>query len=319
MSKATEEYKTQRAQIVDDQAKLTAHLEKVRKDSAGEVEKQGRENDNLKKQVQKGIKIIQDLAKEREQSNKPMMDTPAGEIRWVDQRSHTVWINLGRADALDRQTTFSVYSIDSTDLGKGVRKGSIEVTNITGEHSSEARIVDDKNIDPIMPGDKIHTPLWAPGERIHFALAGTLNLDGSGRDEVLAVRNLINMNGGTVDCYQEGGKCVGEITSRTRYLVLGDEPTTTGAPGMIQAYGRMIRDAERLGARKITLSDLKQKMGYKQQSSVQRFGGSTAAVSEPPKPAAAGAKAPAKAPAKKAAPKTDDEGAYRRLLPRLAA
>jgi hypothetical protein len=81
----------------------------------------------------------------------------------VDQRSRTVWINLGRADGLDRQTAFGVYSGDADEMGKAKKKATIEVTKITGDHSAEARITEDKAADPITPGDKVFTPLWSPG------------------------------------------------------------------------------------------------------------------------------------------------------------
>ena len=35
-----------------------------------------------------------------------------GKVTWVNQRSRTVWINLGSDDGLRRQTSFSVFSSD---------------------------------------------------------------------------------------------------------------------------------------------------------------------------------------------------------------
>ena len=136
-------------------------------------------------------------------------------------------------------------------------------------------------IDPANKGYAVW--IVVPGQPT--ALAGFLDLDGNGRNELNSVRNLIAMNGGIVDCYQDEGKCVGEITTRTRYLVLGDEPSSRGEQNNLQAYGRMLRDAERLGIRTITLTALKQKMGYKSQGFVQHFGGQAPAPSDAKKPA----------------------------------
>jgi hypothetical protein len=247
--------------------------------------------------------------------DRPTIDRPLGEVTWVDQRSATAWINLGRADALDRQTTFSVYSADVMDLGKAQTKATIEVTKILGDHAAEARITSDKNSDPITEGDKIFTPLWSPGDRQHFALAGLMNLDGDGRNVPRIVRNLIRDNGGEVDCMMdESGNKLGEVTIKTRYVVRGDDPKDSK---QIDAMSKILRDAERVGARTMSLAELKQQMNYKA-GTVSVQGARPAAVGLPaaaaPRPAAAPkpaakpiVKPAAKAAAKKAAPKADED------------
>ena len=55
----------------------------------------------------------------------------------------------------------------------------------------EARILDDKVSDPIIPGDKIFTPLWSPGEQRHFALAGLMDIDGDGHSDLEPLMNII--------------------------------------------------------------------------------------------------------------------------------
>ena len=65
----------------------------------------------------------------------------------MNQYNRTVWINLGRADGLEPQITFSVYSGDTDNLAKATKKASIEVTQITSDHMAE-RVVEDKNSDP---------------------------------------------------------------------------------------------------------------------------------------------------------------------------
>ena len=62
-------------------------------------------------------------------------DVPEGEIRRVNQRAGTVWIDLGRADSLQRQVTFGVFLADVTDVTVGSKKGSIEVTQVLGDPS----------------------------------------------------------------------------------------------------------------------------------------------------------------------------------------
>ena len=302
VSKLRDDYETRRKDLDGSQKELLEKLTKVRAQS----DAQNARADKLVKDAQTQVQGLNNIIHEQvgiiDKVNRPMVDNPAGEIRWVNQRTNTVWINLGRADALERQTSFSVYSADAADLGKAAKKASIEVTKIIGDHSAEARIVDDKVGDPIMPGDKIHTPLWTPGEQIHFALAGFMDIDGDGRNALGTVNNLITMNGGVVDCQiDEKGKRTGELNAHTRFLVLGDEPSVKGQQEAIQAYSRMVSDAERLGVRKMTLSELKQKMGYKKQMAVERFGRDTSGPGPGVKPPAGG-----KAAGKKARPKAEE-------------
>ena len=69
-------------------------------------------------------------------------EVPDGRVSWVNQDG-TVWINLGAADALRRQITFSVFDADAQDPAKTEPKGSLEVTRILGDHMAEARVTND--------------------------------------------------------------------------------------------------------------------------------------------------------------------------------
>ena len=50
-------------------------------------------------------------------------EIPDGVISWVNQNG-TVWINLGSADALRPQVTFSIYDAALRDPAKAEKKGS---------------------------------------------------------------------------------------------------------------------------------------------------------------------------------------------------
>ena len=242
---------------------------------------------------------------QRRQDRQAGNGRPSGEITWVSLPNKMVWINRGRADALQRQTKFTVYSADSTDAAKAVKKGTVEVTRIEGDHMAQARILDDKLADPIMAGDKVFTPLWSPGQQNHFALTGIMNLDGDGRNQLSAVRGMINENGGAVDCeLDEQGHKQGQITANTRYLVVGDAPDKS-SPEFMKNHDEILRDAERYQVRKMTLSDFKQQMNYQKSSSVEHFGGSATAgeISRAASAAKAGKAAPKAAPT---APKSEE-------------
>jgi hypothetical protein len=220
---------------------------------------------------------LEDLLKQRNDQIieiiEPTFEMADGKIRWVNQRNQTVWINLGRADALQRLTSFSVYPADTNDVTKVGKKASIEVTQILGDHLAEARIVEDEPGNPVMPGDVIHTPVWAPGEREHFVLTDGMDLDDDGKSDLQTVIHIITMNGGVVDCYvTDEGERHGDFTSKSRYLVMGNDPDETASPERLAAHGQILRDAEQRGLMKITLKDLLDKMGWKNQAPVVRYG-----------------------------------------------
>jgi hypothetical protein len=220
---------------------------------------------------------LEDLLKSRNDEIieiiKPTFEMADGKIRWVNQRNQTVWINLGRADALQRLTSFSVYPADTNDVTKVGKKASIEVTQILGDHLAEARIVEDEPGNPVMPGDVIHTPVWAPGEREHFVLTDGMDLDDDGKSDLQTVIHIITMNGGVVDCYvTDEGERHGDFTSKSRYLVMGDDPDESASPARLAEHRDLLQDSEQRGLMKITLKDLLDKMGWKNQTPVLRYG-----------------------------------------------
>jgi len=280
--KATTSYKLERDRITKDQAETAALLDKARKESGAAMAAVESKLDVATKKLIDTVGLLGQKSEKLEAISKETFAAPDGEVRWVNQQDGTVWINLGRADALSRQVTFSVYPIDTTNLTRGGKKASIEVTQILGDHLAEARVLEDNVSDPIMPGDKIHTPIWSVGETKRFALAGFFDIDDDGKSDQHTVRNLITMNGGTVDCETNNktGEAQGPITVNTRYLVLGNAPDVKSKAGLnpgavqaaVKAYSDMRTEAERLGVQVITVAELLQNMGWKNQTPVIRFG-----------------------------------------------
>jgi hypothetical protein len=222
------------------------------------------------------------IDKLRRREKTTIADAPNGEVTAVSQHTGTVWINIGSDQALERQITFTVYPSDSTNLSKATKKATIEVISVEGARISRARILDDKIADPIMVGDKIFSPVWSPEPR-HFALAGFIDLDGDGKSDLQTALSLIRMNGGVVDAYMDDkGHMVGQMSMDTRYLVMGQEPKLRGGEhavagkngqdGTFDTFTEMQKSAETLGVTKISLIELKERMGYKPQAGAQRIG-----------------------------------------------
>jgi hypothetical protein len=248
--------------LTDNQTKLAS----VRKDATTESEKLKEDIKNLEKNVTVLKTSLGEKSTQINEMKRTIVDNPDGDIRWVNQRSGLVWINVGRADGLQPLMTFSVFPADVSDLSKGARKGSIEVTQILGDHMAEARITEDSITDPLMPGDKIDTALWNPGEQLHFALAGFMDVNGDNRDDLETVKNLITMNNGVVDAWEDDkGRVHGldSMSINTRFLVKGGEGRKEANVATLAGGVTKMQDqAEKLGVQIITLQSLLQRMGY---------------------------------------------------------
>ena len=151
----------------------------------------------------------------------------------------------------------------ATNMADSARKGSVEVSRILDGHLAEARILEDEDTDPILPGDVIYSPTWTAGRQLRFALAGLMDINGDGKSDRTEVRNLILSNNGVVDAdVDETGNRTGVLSIDTRYLVLGNRPTEKAAGEAIQGYGNIQKEAEDLGVEKISLEKLLDMMGY---------------------------------------------------------
>jgi seryl-tRNA synthetase len=140
------------AKEIDEMIKQWEEINK----NALEAMKKGAEVEKaLKKELEDKQKEIERLLQQLKKFQRPGMMVPPGEIIAVNLPTRLVWINRGRADDLQRGMKFAVCSVDSTAPGKPVKKGTVEVTLVEGEHSAQARILDDIIANPIIIGDKI--------------------------------------------------------------------------------------------------------------------------------------------------------------------
>lgn len=279
-------FNVDRKRVTDEAARLQANLQNADKKAADAVAEVSAKRKEAEARAENLVKINKRLADEHEVLTSQKFEVPDGEIRWVNQRTGTVWINLGRADELQPQVTFGVYPSDITDMSTGGKKANIEVTQVLGEHLAEAHVFDDDLIDPITPGDKIYTPIWMPGTKRHFALAGFVDLDEDGKSDMQVATELVAMNGGVVDCYvDDEGKRIGKMNVNTRYLVVGEKPTERSLPALTSAFSKMTEDAEQLGVQTIQLADLLQRMGWKNHTPIVRFGKGANPKDFRPKPA----------------------------------
>ena len=250
-------------QLQDDRRKLDEQLSETKQALEEKIAQQATE---VKSLSLKNRSLARELDEFKDQS----FETPDGKIVWVNQRGRTVQLDLGRADGLQRQVSFSVFDVDENNLAKAKKKGSIEVTRVLDDHRAEARITDDDFANPVVPGDVVYSPIWQPGNSMRFALAGFMDIDGDGASDRNLVKNIIEMNGGTVDAEvsRDKGRS-GELSIRTRFLVLGEKPriTENAAAGASDAeiieYSRIIEEAKQLGVQQMPVERLLSDLGYR--------------------------------------------------------
>ncbi|MGL4511446.1 MAG: hypothetical protein ACRCT8_00005 [Lacipirellulaceae bacterium] len=216
------------------------------------------------------------LLEERELES-PSFEVADGRVTYVNQANQTVWINLGEADALRRQITFSVFESELSDAGKAAKKGSIEVTRLLGEHLAEARVTSDDKRNPILPGDQVYSQVWQRGKKLRFALTGLVDLDGDGTSDLQQAKDLIALNGAVVDSsIEEDGTIDGEMTVNTRYLVLGEYPNAPSKAKIREAFNTMSDQADKKGVEVISLDEFMSQMGYEPQEKTAPLGGGSA-------------------------------------------
>lgn len=189
-----------------------------------------------------------------------------GRVTWVNQRYGKVWIDLGSSDGLRPQVTFSIAAEGNADAEQAEKKGSIEVIRVLDAHMAEAQITSDDPKNPILTGDRIYSQVWDRGRTVGFAIAGKIDLDKDGQDDLQRLKDIVAANSGRVDAApDETGALQGELKIDTRYLVLGEYPAGTQArdDGLRGSWKTLSEDAERLGIETIPLEEFVKLMGWR--------------------------------------------------------
>jgi len=204
-------------QIEDIQRKSDAAADVARaslKAASSQITTLVRENSNLKS-------TLNEITTE-------VFDHADGQVIRVASSLGTVFIDIGRADGLTSNRTFTVYDQSVTDFENATPKAMVEVIKVN-TFRSEARVVDQNVVDPILPGDHVLTATWDPGFSVKFALAGRFDLDGDRFDDTEKLMRMIERNGGeVVVSHDRKGNITGEISSDVRYLVKGNKPLIGG-------------------------------------------------------------------------------------------
>ena len=229
-------------------------------------------------------------------------ETTQGEIRYVVRGGNITTINLGSADALRPGITFGVIDGNETRLKDAKVKATIQVTQIQGPHLAQARVVAFPEIrDPIIPGDKIFSPFWAPGRVVKIALAGNIDIDGDGRPDNEALKGQIRAAGATVAAeVTAAGGISGKLDATIRFMVVGDDPQLGNSPSenddnniaAIAAMGRVRAKASELGLTIIPAWKLQSYLKTLNDTLTTPLGSATRAEDFPPDPRVSGGRLP---------------------------
>ncbi len=261
-----------RKEYDDDRSKFTGALAAKDQKIAGTLETvrqiegtAARDRSTLAAQLRTMQRDFEEIRKEHTELKDTDIESPDGQVTGISERQRTVWINIGNADGLRRQTTFSVFDRDVSQVTPETSpKAKIEVVRLLGPHVAEARILEDSVSNPILRNDVIFSTAFTPGQREHFAVAGLIDIDGDGTDDLERLRSIININGGELDAVVDAkGNRSGKPTYKTRFIVVGDPPAATeNNTAALEAYSQLLKDAQQAGVKQISVAKFLDYVGF---------------------------------------------------------
>lgn len=199
----------------DNTLRLERQADEERLELRAEVQEQSQVLERLKKKQREDLLALEaEIAKRQKRVDELLdrIDNANQELRSDGQllqaraTSGFVIINRGRVHNLQKGTTFDVYNRRG---GKNLIKGRIEVQRIE-QNIAVCRVLSeiDPN-DPLVPGDHIHNLIYNPYEQKIFVIAGYF--DRFSREELAKFIE------------EAGGKVEDELSTRTHYLVAGND------------------------------------------------------------------------------------------------
>lgn len=254
-----ERLSNQRQQALAEKTQIAEELVRVRKEKDAEIAQL--------------IDRVIFLKRKLEELENVSFEVPDGQVvRVISGGQGKVWINLGRLDGLRNQTSFSVYVKAHDGVARSTNdiKAKIEVTEVTEDHLSVARIIMEDKSRPIQEGDPIYTPLWTAGQKERFAFIGDIDINGDGTQDRELLHGILANVGAEIefeiDDHGDRVPADGKLGVHTKFLVIGDIPDASKVPNFdterraeiekIQAeYRALEEEALRSGVRPVHLSD----------------------------------------------------------------
>jgi hypothetical protein len=284
--KARDDFEARAAEMQKKQeADLSGYLKQIA-DLRSEIDRMGAERGDVVKKAEGQVKTAQEaLAKQNTTAQQLRKQIEVREAELERRRQEgadaplnaptdwkvvsvggggTVYINLGSADNVKPQLTFSVHASGPSGRIVPASKGSVEVESVLEPHLSRGRVIaaKDPGRDPIVRGDVLYNPTWDPQSKRHVALAGIMDMTGSGHDSFDELKRYLERNNVIIDAYLDPKDLTIKgkgITPSTDYLILG-----TGQE--IAQENRASREKDRVERRDRAIQEL---MNQAQQSGVK--------------------------------------------------
>jgi hypothetical protein len=261
-------------------ADKTAEFEQKLKEKDAEIAKQKKEIADLKRLVDK-IKAKLAPIDPSEYSG------PKGKIVLIDKTGTMPYINIGSADNVRPQLTFSIHGIGPDGRPIKESKGSLEVISVVNDHLSKCKVtqVVDAYRAPVVKGDVIMNAAWDPSMKRHVAIVGIIDLTGEARldrpsDQMRSLqefKRILENQNIVVDAYLdlEDLSIKGKgITRQTDFLIHGaapdvgrittkDDPRVKQRDDLLIAMEKMRKEAAINGVTIIELKKFLTMTGYK--------------------------------------------------------
>ncbi len=227
----------------DEMTKASLALAAVRKQAADEKAK-------LEGDLTKTKAIVETQRQELTRLRSDRFENVQGEISYVVPPGRMVHINLGSADSLVVGVQFGVVDVNELNVEEAELKSQIQVIKILGEHSAQARVLGNPSYkNPLVRGDKLYSPFWAPGRKVRIALAGDIDITGDGRSNTEQLKAMIERAGAEVAAtISSTGVREGKLDSSVRFLVIGEQPDSSADPDADAKRSRAMDEISRLKA-----------------------------------------------------------------------
>jgi hypothetical protein len=184
-----------------------------------------------------------------------------GRILSVNPIDRSVLIDFGSTRGLRTGLVLRVYDPADPRPQAGDNKAVVEVVSVESDALARARVREDSIGNPILPGDRVATSLWAPGGSFEAVIVGFVQLDSDEKQDQDRLKQLVEGVGGHVEQ---------SVTSTTTMLIDGGQPRTIGsgterAPGWRPADEKrrenQLKEAQRLGIRVVGIDAFLRLMG----------------------------------------------------------
>lgn len=197
----------------------------------------------FKERDSKNRKIIVKLEKEKADLEKKFGEQilegkPNGKVVEIAGTGSTVFINLGSVVDVRPGDLFSIFGMRPDGQPNSNPKGRLEVVSVIGDQMAKARVVDikDRISDPVLKGDYLFNPVWAPNfrakveNRKRIVVIGMPKIFSRSKDPLKDFMRVMEEHNVEVEAFidpvsisiKPNGK--EGVSVRTDYLIIAEDP-----------------------------------------------------------------------------------------------